>query len=152
MAMRSLAILAIVVLAGCDQIKPGYSDDDLIGGWSCSVDTEGGTISGDVEYAKGGRSSAFYEIAMEEDGVAIEIVGSAAATWELDGDKLTEEVTKFSIIAMTVGFIPITDGALLRNSENAMVNQVTTSTIKSLDGKTLLLTSSEGETSCQRRG
>ena len=152
--MRYLLVVSVaaIALAGCDKLKTGNSESDLIGSWSCSQSDEEGTAKVDMEYASGGRSSAQFNMSMVDNGAKIEFTGSGSGTWELEGDKLTEEVTKFTIIGMTVNGQQINDPAFKQNLENAMVDQITTSTVKSVDDDSLFLTSSSGPVSCSRKG
>lgn len=169
--MRIVLVLSIAALAGCGQIPAedgdnssegeveetadaGY-EDDLIGGWSCTQKSEEGAAEIEIDYASGGRSSAQIELTFEEEGDTVEVLATGSGTWEVEGDKLTEEITKFTIIGATVDDKPVDDDdaeAYADRLEEAMVGQVSTSTIKSLDQDSLFVDSSDGPVSCDRKG
>lgn len=167
--MRGLVLVSLIILAGCGDLAKVAGDaaeksdegkaeakasaqreDQLIGGWSCLQRTEKGTATADVNYASGGRFSAQLEMDLEEDGSKIEMFATAAGTWELEDDKLTEEVTKLTIVNATVNGIAIEDIAAIKRFEDSMVNQVSTSTIKTLDEENLLVTADDSSMSCDR--
>ena len=152
--MRGVLMVSIagLALAGCDQLQQGNLESDLIGSWTCSESDDEGTAKIEMQYASGGRSSAQFNMTMNDNGSTVEFTGSGSGTWELDGDKLTEEVTKFTIIGMKVNGRPVNDPAFKQNLENAMVDQITTSTIKSVDDDSLFLKSASGPVSCSREG
>ena len=167
--MRIFVISAFATLAACGNLSTngspeadnvgsddaategnGSAQADILGTWTCSQTTKEGTATGEVTYASGGRTSTQMEMTIKVEGNTVELAATGSGTWEVEGDRLTEELNKFTILGATVNKAPVTDQSFINRFEESMEDQIITSTIKTLDDESLFVTSGDNNTTCSR--
>lgn len=136
-----------IMLTACSQSKK----DLIVGKWKCNESSEIGLVEADIEYLKDGRSSAFFEVVGESEGVDITFSGTMAGIWSIENSTLTEELSKVSILNATANGQQIPLESFGEQVSKSMVNIPITSEIELLTEKRLLTHEPDSTMTCSRR-
>ncbi|MEP2651680.1 MAG: hypothetical protein ABJH06_06760 [Paraglaciecola sp.] len=144
----TLACAIFMVFAACD----GSKKQLLIGKWDCLGVMEDIQIKADVEYLKDGRSTAWFEMTVEEGNNEITFNGTLIGTWSLDAQTLTEETTKVNLVTVMAKGKRLPVEAFQSQLTSTMVGMPTTSQIEVLTEHRLVSYDPDSTTvSCTRK-
>ncbi len=128
--------------------EPAVKAADLAGIWNCQAsEIADPTLTGMgmlVSYKPDGTSEAALTMMGNDGGTPFSIKGEGTGTWALEGDKLTEAMTAFKFTQLQVGDqvlpwaqVPMETRLVLESGMNSSIGQPSTSTVLTLDDKTL---------------
>ena len=91
-----------------------------------------------------------FTLSVVEQGVTVEIGGTMRGTWELEGDTLTEEITRVTLVSAEANGQQIPVSQLPPEFAEAMTESIGSSEIVSLDERQLVVRTDGIITSCDR--
>ncbi len=105
---RILLATAVLALGACassgGETAAKTPADMIVGKWTCSAAPEGIQSDAVVDYIKGGAAKVDAKLAVEQGGMAIEILATGDATWTfLPDGKLEETITKLTVVSGKTG-------------------------------------------------
>ncbi len=131
---RILLATAVLALGACassgGETAAKTPADMIVGKWTCSAAPEGIQSDAVVDYIKGGAAKVDAKLAVEQGGMAIEILATGDATWTfLPDGKLEETITALNVTKGTMNGNDVPPAMIQGMIQQSVVGQKTTANV-----------------------